>query len=159
MMRVSAKILAMLVCLVMLSTAFACRCRAEVPPAGEAREWLRIGIAGPHGDGHVWGWRRPDGQVGYYPHEQATAPKRSVGPSPGPGGVTNYGVDLSGVAPGSIGTFTSNAPAFRPPEPVGIGRAAERLREDMPEVILAAFGCLALTCVMAACAAFFRRST
>lgn len=135
-------------------------CRADEPAQRmEQREWLRIGEPGPHGDWHVYGWRRPDGQIGYYWHEQASAPRRSVhGPAPSTG-VTNYGVDLSHIGRESIGTFTSNAPTFRPPETGRIASAAHQLQEDMPTMLLAAFGGIVLCGFLVLVAAFFRRSS
>lgn len=83
---------------------------AQAQANGEAEKgWRRIGVPGPRGDYQVWGWIRSDGQIGYYPHEQAM-------PTPAAAKIQNYGVDLHGVTARQRGTFESNDPGFRPGE-------------------------------------------
>lgn len=79
--------------------------RAEASNETPERAWHRVGVPGPRGDYLVWGWIRPDGQIGYYEREQ---PARKVGE------VQNFGVDLHNVTAHQRGTFESNDPGFRP---------------------------------------------
>lgn len=95
--------------------------KGSTPPGGPERQWLKIGIPGPHGDYQVWGWH-DNGQIRYQPEEQEEAKRRRDSPFAPPLAVASdpdrsirpidFGVKLTASDADQAGTFTTNDSNF-----------------------------------------------